>query len=300
MRVGAGILHYRGWPEVGPTIDGLLRQSRQPDEILVVDHASGDGSAEQIRAAYPQLEMVELAENRGPSGGMRKLLEAVLARGVDAAFVLPHDIELASDVLELLAARLEEVPELGAVGPLVAHQREPELIFYAGGYVDPRTWDLEFREEPRRVSDWKGKPPQRVEFLELGGLLVRAEAAREAGPIPEHYYYHYEDVDFTLRLGSLGWKLECVPAAVAWQDLGGDPSRATLYIPTPPYLRVRNRLSLIARNAPRRMLARELLRVVYLLARDAIRPPDGTRADLKPRLRGLFDFCRGHWGAPPT
>jgi len=300
LRIGAGVLHYQAWPEVRRTLDALLGQTRTADKILVIEHASGDGSGEEIKAAYPQLDVVELPENRGPAWGMNRLMDALLAREVDALLVLTDDMELAPDALERLAARLEEDPELGAVGPLVAHHRARELIFYAGGYLDPRTWDLEYREEPRRVSDWEGKPPHRAEFLELAGLLARAEAVRQTGHLPEHFYYQLDDVDFALRLGSLGWKLECVPAAVAWQDLGGDPSRATLYIPVPPYLRVRNRLGLIARNAPRRMLVRELLRVVSWLVRDAIRPPDGSRAELRPQLRGLVDFCRGRWGPPPV
>ncbi len=299
LRVGAGILHYRSWPEVRSTIDGLLAQTRQPDEIVVLDHASGDGSPAEIRAAYPQLELVERSDNRGPAGGIKRVIDELVSRDIDAAFVLPDDMELAPDALELLAARLEEDPELGAVGPLVAHQRAPELVFYAGGYIDPRTWDLEFREKPARVSDWKGRPPHEVDFLETGGILMRTAAARDARPLPEHFYYHLDDVDYTLQFRARGWRLECVPSAVGWQDMGGS-SRESLMIPMPPYLYVRNRLGLIARNAPRRMLARELLRVVSWLVRDAIRPRTGSRAGLKPAARGLVDFCRGRWGPPPA
>jgi GT2 family glycosyltransferase len=297
-RIAAGVLHYRSWPEVRQTIDALLRQSRRPDEIVVIDHASSDGSTQEMRAAYPELEVVELSGNRGPASGMNRLMLAVLARKVDAVFVLTDDIELDPNALARLAARLEEKPELGAVGPLLAHTREPERIFYAGGYIDARTWDLKIREKPARLSDWKAKAPQQTDFLEFGGLLVRAEAARDAGPVPEHFYKELDDVDFSLRLASHGWKLECVPAAVAWIDLG-DRSRGTLLVEPHPYLTVRNRLGLIASNAPRRMLAREFLRVLYLLVLGAIRPRGASRANLRPRLRGLIDFCRGRWGAPP-
>jgi GT2 family glycosyltransferase len=191
---------------------------------------------------------------------------------------------------------LEAEPALGIVGPLVAHRGDPEVIFYAGGYVDPRNWDLEFRATPRRLSDWEGQPPRQVDFLGTAGTLVRASAARSAGPAPEHFYYGLDDIDFTLHLAGLGWKLECLPAAVAWQDVG-DTVGGT---PFHPYLAVRNRLGLVARNASRPMLARELLRVVSWLIRDAFRPRSGSRGDLGPRLKGLIDFCRGRWGPPPA
>lgn len=299
LRIGAGVLHYRYWPDVQTTIDALLAQSRPPDEIVLVDHASGDGSAAKLREAYPQLEVVETQDNRGPSAGMNRLMTALLAKDVDAVLTLTDDMDLARDGLELLAARLAEDAGLGAVGPLVAHQRAPELIFYAGGYVDRRNWALEFREQPSQLSDWEGKPPQEVDFLEFGGILLRASAVQSGPMLPEHFYYHLDDVDYTLRLRARGWKLACIPAAVAWQDLG-DRSQETILPPPDPYLITRNRLALIARNAPRRMLAREFLRVFKWLARDAIRPRSGSRAELKPRLRGLIDFCRGRWGPPPA
>jgi GT2 family glycosyltransferase len=289
VRIAAGVLHYRFWPGIRDTLDGLHAQTRRPDEIVVVDHASGDGSSAQIRAAYPELEVVELPENRGPTAGMNQLLRALLARSADAVFILPDDLQLAPDALQQLAARLEDEPALGAVGPLIAHQFEQDRVFYAGGYVRRHNWSLDFREVPAALSEWQGKPPHPVDFLELGGILIRAQAARATGFLPERFYYWADDVDYTLRIGSLGWRLECVPAAVARQDLG----------PPPPYLVTRNTLGLIARNAPRRFLVRELIRTVYWMVRDTIRPRDGTRADLRDRFRGLRDFCLNRWGPPP-
>lgn len=289
MKVGAGVLHYRGWPEVELTLTGLLTQTRSADEVIVIDHASLDDSADRIREAFPDLELMELSENHGPTAGMNRLLAELLQRDIDALFILPHDLELAPDALGRLAERLEAKPQLGAVGPLIAHQDDRERVFYAGGYVRRHNWSLQFIEQPAALSEWRGRPPHAVDFLELGGILVRADAARAVGPLPEHFYYWADDVDLALRLSGLGWGLECVPAAVAWQELGSPPW----------YLATRNTLGLIARNAPRKFLARELARTLYWLARDAVRPGDRPRETLRPRARGLVDFCLGRWGPPP-
>jgi GT2 family glycosyltransferase len=293
MRIGAGVLHYRFWPEVRPTLDGLLAQTRRPDHLLVYEHASGDDSAEQIRAAYPDVEVVEAPENRGPAAGEKALMRTLLERDFDAILIMPHDLELAPDALERLEARLEEDEALGAVGPITADIETRDRIWYAGGYVKThRTghWELSFREEPRELSAWRGRPPHAVDFLQTGGMLLRAAAAREVGDTEERFYYWMDDVDFTLRLSASGWRIECVPAAVGWQEFG-DPS---------PYIATRNRLLVVARNAPRHLLAREIVRQLYLIGHDAIKPPNGSREDLWPRLRGWVDFCRGRWGPPPA
>ena len=70
MKIAAGVLHYRHWPGVRVTLDALREQTRPPEHVVVVDHASGDGSAQHIRDAYPEAEVVEIPSNRGPIAGM--------------------------------------------------------------------------------------------------------------------------------------------------------------------------------------------------------------------------------------
>jgi GT2 family glycosyltransferase len=290
VKIAAGVLHYRSWPGVRDTLDALLAQTLDPDELVLIDHASNDGSAEKIRDAYPDLEVIEVSENRGPAVGMNLVMRTLLTRGVDGILVLPDDCRLAPDALEHLTARLREDPTLGAVGPLIGQQNEPDRLFYAGGYLDSRTWGFRLRQLPAALSDWEGKPPHAVHWLEL--FLARAAAVRETGPMHEGFYYWGDDCDYTLRMRSLGWRLECVPAAVAWQDLG---------YPSSEYLVTRNTLGFLARNAPRKYLVRELMRVAYYLIRSIVRPQHPSqRSEVWPRTRGLVDFCLGRWGPPPA
>jgi GT2 family glycosyltransferase len=289
MKIGAGIYHYRRWPEVCGPIEALIAQSRSPDQIVVYDHASGDGSAEKIRSAFPDIEVVEAPDNRGQVAGENRIRRLLVERGFDAVYVAPDDLELAPDALERMEARLLEAPDVGAVGPLVAYPDDRERIWGAGGYVRRDNWALEFCSEPPRVSDWQGLPPKAVDFIQTGGMLMRSEVAREAGDMSEHYYYWMEDVDYTLHINSLGWKVECLPDALAWEEFGSPPR----------YIWTRNRLLLILRNAPKRMVVREVARQLYHIARDAMRPSNGERKGLWARFRGVLDFCLRRWGPPP-
>jgi glycosyltransferase involved in cell wall biosynthesis len=292
LSVGAGIVHYRFWPAVRPTIDALYAQTRAADHLVVVENGSGDNSARSIKDAYPGVDVVEVSENRGPIGGMNLILDTLLQRNVDAILLLTHETLLAPDALESLIARLAEDERIGVVGPLLAYRSRPDELWSAGGVIDPNNWDTDHVVDPRSVSEWKGCPPRVVDWLEGACVLYRSEAVRAAGRLHEPFFMMFDEPDYQLRLKSLGWRAECVPAAVGWQEPGGKP----------PYIFTRNRLGFIARRAPKRVLLRELRRVCYDLVRDGLhpRPGCGGRSHVLLRARGLFDFIRNRWGRPPA
>jgi N-acetylglucosaminyl-diphospho-decaprenol L-rhamnosyltransferase len=290
MRVGAGLLHYQFWPGVRVALDALFAQTRAPDLVIVLDNGSGDGSAAELARAYPQVQLAEVSQNRGPIGGKNLLLRHLLESDAEAFLLLNNDCKLAPDALQLMIERLEQDSRVGAIGPLIASLSEPDRLAMAGGVIDRRTWDTRSIDSPSTISEWRGRPPHRVDWLNGSALLLRADAARSVGPFYEEFFYYFDEADYLLRLASLGWGVECVPAAVAWEEPGS----------APPYLVARNRLGLVLRTAPRRYLLREVVRIAWAAVRALVRPPyRGARADARARLRGLLDFIRNRWGPPP-
>jgi GT2 family glycosyltransferase len=288
--VGAGIVHYRFWPGVCPTVDALLGQTRPPDSIVVIENGSGDDSASAIRCAYPQVQVLEVSENRGPIVGMNLILDSFMEKGIDAILLLTHETVLAPDALEHMLSRLAEDEQIGVVGPLLGYASRPEDVWSAGGVIDPRSWETAHLHDPRRITEWEGRSPHVVDWLEGACLLYRAEAVRQTGWLHEEFFMMFDEPDYQLRLKSLGWRAECVPSAVAWQEPGDKP----------PYIFTRNRLGFLARWAPRRVLWRELGRLCYDIVRDGLRPRPGRggRSDAWLSARGLYDFLRNRWGRP--
>jgi GT2 family glycosyltransferase len=291
MKVGAVVLHYRFWPRVRSTLEALLSQTRRPDEIVLVDNRSDDGSAESIRGAFPQVEVIEARLNRGYAAGMNIGLHAMLSRGAEAILLLTHECRLAPDALRALVARLEEEPILGAVGPLLAYESAPHLVFSAGGSLRPRDWRGVHLREPDRVDDWRGRDPHAVEWLDGAAILLRDAAARALGKLDEDYFMYYEETEYLVRLRAAGWKVECVPAAVAWQESGGKPD----------YLFTRNRLRFVARVAPRRVLLLELARELRSLIENSRRPRSTAEIAVdRERRRAVLHFLLRRWGPGPT
>jgi GT2 family glycosyltransferase len=287
--IGAAIVHYRFWPQVRRTIDALLAQTAPPDHVIVIENGSGDGSLDALRQAYPQVEVVSIETNVGPIAAMNRGIELLIDRGVDTLLLLTHETLLAPDAVERMRDRLDEDERIGAVGPVLGYLSDRDRVWSAGGTVHGRNWDTGHMVEPRRVADWVEQPPHQVDWMDGACLLLRPAAVRAAGPLNDAFWGYFDEPDHQLRMRRAGWRVECVPAAVAWQEPGGRL----------PYLFVRNRLGFIARRAPRRQLVRELLRVTAYGVRDLVHPRPGVgRREAVLRLKGMAAFLRGRWGRP--
>jgi GT2 family glycosyltransferase len=288
MRIGAVIVHYRFWPDIGVTLDALLGQTRPPDGVLVVDDCSADGSVEALRRARPELDLIVAPQNRGVIANFNAGAREMRSRGMDAILFLTHETLLEPDVLERLADRLQAEPRVGAVGPLLAFAGRPDTVFSAGGMLLRRTWQNPHAGMYDSVAAWRGQGVRRVPWLDGACQLVRSRALDEVGPLAERYVHYYDDVELGVKLNQAGWRVECLTDAVARQEPG----------PLSEYYRVRNRLGFLHATAPRRVLARALAAHLRQTAADVRQEPDG-RALAIAQVRALRDFALGRWGRAP-
>jgi GT2 family glycosyltransferase len=275
---------------VSSAVESLLSQTAPADHVIVVDNGSRDGSVVEIRRSFPDVEVFETRVNLGYGGGMNAGIARLLGRGVDAILLLTHECRLDRDALRTLAERLEEEADVGAVGPLLGFIGEPGRVFSAGGRIERQTWRPRHQNKPTRVAAWVGRPPHSVEWLDGAAILLRSTAVREAGAIDEEYFLYFEEAEYLLRLQALGWRVECVPAAMAWQQPGTKPT----------YLWVRNRLRFLARTAPKRHVVRETGRLAASVFRNGFVPNKKlSRTERRDRKRALRDFLLRRWGADP-
>lgn len=279
MRIGAVVLHYRYWPAVNDTLDALAAQDHPIEHILVIDNASGDGSADRLRGRA-DIELVEADSNGGYAAGMNLGIELLQSRSLDAVLLLTHEAVLNPTGLSALASALEAHPDLGAVGPLLAWRDQPDRVYSAGVSFSPRSWSTHHIGANDPVTSWSDRGLQPADSLDGAAALIRRAAIDATGRISEDYFLYFEEADYFVRMRRAGWTVACIPAALAMQQ-PGDP---------PGALWVRNELRFLADNAPRRILAREVLRTTYHAVGDVLH---GRGAGARDRVAGLAAFVSG-------
>ncbi|MBF6613968.1 MAG: glycosyltransferase family 2 protein [Chloroflexi bacterium] len=189
----------------------LLRLDYPEIEIIVVDNGSTDHSVELVRSHFPEVEIVELADNKGFAGGVSVGL--YMASGEIVATINP-DVTLAPGWMLAVARTLMQDDEIGIVGSKVLYP-DGKTIQHAGGIVN---YPLATTEHIGRgeIDTGQYDKARDVSFVTGAALAMRREVGRSLGFFDEAFFpVYYEDVDLCWRARDQGLRVLYQPEAVA-------------------------------------------------------------------------------------
>jgi GT2 family glycosyltransferase len=193
-------------------VAAALRQS--PAEVVVVDNASTDASIARVRAAFPAVRVVRLAENIGFAAGCNL---GVAVTHAPYVLFLNDDAELDAGYLPTLVEALAAQPRAAsAVGKLVDVRREGRFIDSAGIMLVRHA--LRPDDRGHGEADWgQYDGPSEIFGPTGAAALYRREALldRADTPFDAALFAYYEDVDLAWRLRRRGWKHLYIPTATA-------------------------------------------------------------------------------------
>jgi GT2 family glycosyltransferase len=182
-----------------------------PVDIVVVDNASTDGTAELLAERFPDVTVLRNAENLG-FGRAVNLGVAASGDDVETIVLVNNDTVCEPDFVERLCAPLAESDDVGMVAGVLVQKADPRLVDSAGIELDRtlRSWDICWN---RTTDDLAGAAEP---VGPCGGAAAyRAAAFREAGGFDETLFAYWEDVDLALRLRLAGWRCVRVQEARA-------------------------------------------------------------------------------------
>ncbi|MGC1851912.1 MAG: glycosyltransferase family 2 protein [Solirubrobacterales bacterium] len=192
-----------------------IERTTPPDlehEILVLDNASDDGSAEAVRQLGRDIRLIELDRREGKAANDTRLLQE--ARG-EFGLLLNEDSELRPGATQALIAALDGDPRAAATGAqLLDSQGDPVPCAWRFPGVGTALAGAAFLHRLLTVQS-KGEETRRVDWAQSSALMVRREAAVEVGYLDPAFFVYYDECDFCKRLGDAGWRTLYVPGAKA-------------------------------------------------------------------------------------
>ena len=196
-------------------LDAIARELATVDfetEVLVLDNASEDGSAEAARRHPVTTEVIALQERRGKALNDSELLRRARGR---FCLLLNEDSELRPGAVKTLLAALAADPRAAAATP---------QLLDANGAPVPCAWRFPgvgtalagalFLHRWLTVQS-VGNQTRRVDWAQSSALLVRREAAAAVGYMDPAFFVYYDECDFAKRLAEAGWHSLFVPGAAA-------------------------------------------------------------------------------------
>jgi len=200
---------------------------RRSMEILLVDNASTDGSAEMTEARFPHVKLIRSTENLGFAKGNNVAIRQCQGRYI--ALVNP-DVIVLPGCLDGLADFLDQHPKAGNVGPRVFN---PDMTQQSTCRRFPTLWN-NFCSATALASKFTGSrffagehmfffPHDRtlaVDVLVGCFSMIRREAFEAVGLLDEDLFMYGDDVDWCRRCWNAGWEVVFFPGARAIHDRG--------------------------------------------------------------------------------
>jgi GT2 family glycosyltransferase len=218
-------------------------------EILVVDNASTDGTADLLAVRYPSVQVLPSAANTGFAGGVAQALQHV---HTPVTVLLNNDAEVRPGWLAALLRALDEPGVAAASSKLLLPDGR---LNSAGGLVSTTGYgrDRGFGEP----DDGRFDEPAEVMYGCGGALALRTDAVRAVGGVDARFFLYYEDVDLSWRLRLAGYSVRYVPDAVAVHEHSATVGAGSLLH---TYYTERNRLATLTRCASAGLVLRSVAR----------------------------------------
>ncbi len=214
----------------------LHKSSFSLKKIIVVDNASTDGSAEMVKAEFPDVVLIVNEANLGFGKANNRALQNCLDETY--GWLVNSDTEVHEETLQSLVGYLDNHPKVAMVGPQMVY---PDgTLQSVGGYFPTFFNVLRYLLPvtsflPSRVRAWfhdmavfpQTIPPDGlpVDYATGAACLLRMSALKEVGFLGEEYFMYFEETDLAWRLKRKGFDVRVIATPPVMHVYGGSYTR---------------------------------------------------------------------------
>jgi GT2 family glycosyltransferase len=177
-------------------------------EIVVLDNASEDGSAEAVRERFPEVRVIAQPFRAGFGANHNTVIRETSGRYV---YVLNEDTTADDWGFGRIVSYLDAHPRVAALGP---------RLVYPAGRLQDSAWRFPtplvsavglLTVGKLGVKQSRGAEARAVDWVMGAALVLRREAIEQVGLFDEEFFLYSEEVDLQFRLRQAGWEVHYLP-----------------------------------------------------------------------------------------
>jgi len=193
-KVVASILTRNRREVLREALAAVLAQTRPADGLIVVDNASTDGTPAMLADEFPDVRVVQLAENQGATGGFYEAISAGLDDGADWVWLLDDDSIARPTALAALIDAAERVN--ASTPPRLMCSR----VEWSDGNPHPMNHPVLLRWDTDELVGSVALGLLPVRAATWVSLLLSRDAIESAGLPARHFFYQADDIEYTARI----------------------------------------------------------------------------------------------------
>lgn len=228
-RVGIVLVNYNGQKFMPDCLESLAKIDYALAQVIVVDNASTDGSADWTQTHYPSVTLIRHTHNQGITGGNNAGIEWCKKNNCDYVLLLNNDTVVEPDFLNQLLLQME--PDCLLVPKIYFYDNKSLINNHVGGFDYWRGRHLDWFYEKTDSAQ-----SRKIHFAQMAStcaLLIPISTFGAIGIMDEAYFMYSDDTDFLTRAVRSGIRIKFVPDAVLYHressSSGGPNSPLSIY-----------------------------------------------------------------------
>ncbi|MDR2356395.1 MAG: glycosyltransferase family 2 protein, partial [Clostridiales Family XIII bacterium] len=188
-------------------------------DLIVVDNASTDGSAEAVRERWgDRLTLLVNEENTGGSGGFCRGMTYAMDKGCyKYIHLLDDDVVLDKGAIGALYGFMETHPEAGVCGSLVCRMAVRDYIQDYGAMIDKERIGVTPLYGGRRVDE--GLPDSvECDYVAACSAVFRTDVLKITGVMDEKFFIYWDDMALCWEIRLAGYKVCAHAKSVVWHE----------------------------------------------------------------------------------
>jgi len=248
------IVNWNSYLHTSACLTSLKQVTYDNFKIIVVDNGSKDGSDHQLEVTFSDIILLRNKENTGFTGGNNTGIAYALKHEYDYLMLLNNDTEVEADFLMQLVNVMENDFSIGAIQPKFYFLNNKDRVWNTGGkIIKSLGWVKTIRNNNK--INLSSEVSQETEWITGCGFLTRTSIIKQIGGLNDRFFIYCEDVDWSLRIQSKGYKLHYCPKAIVYHEAGMSNKNKVQgkegYLnPIVHYLNTRNNILLLRKYTP--------------------------------------------------